>query len=72
MKKTTLQEYSDIMTIEDLIEYLKLGRSKVYSLVTSGEIRGMKFGKNWRIPKESVKEYIDKQIKNTSTNLGEK
>ena len=71
MEKTTLQDYSDIMTIDDVVNYLKIGRSKVYSLLTSGEIKAMKFGKIWRIPKESIKDYIDTQIKNTSITIGE-
>ena len=70
--KTTLQDYSDIMTIDEVVQYLKLGRSKVYSLLTSGELKGMKFGKIWRIPKESVQQYIDDRMKNTSIKMGDK
>ena len=51
--------YPDILTIDDLMAILLIGRNKCYELLNSGKIKGMKTGKkNWKIPKESVMEYI--------------
>ena len=68
----SLDDYSDIMTIDDVVNYLRIGRSKVYSMLTSGELKAMKFGKMWRIPKANVQEYIDNQLKNTSIKIEDK
>lgn len=56
--------YDDILTLEGFMEMLSIGRNKAYELLGSGEIKALKFGKIWRIPKASVESYIiDKCMK---------
>lgn len=56
------ENYDDILTIEEVAEALKVGTSQVYKLVRSGNLKAFKEGKNWRIPRQSVSEYIIQRI----------
>lgn len=55
-------KFDDILTIDDLAEALKIGTCKAYSLVKSGDIHAYKEGKDWKIPKVALIEYITKRI----------
>lgn len=52
------EQYDDILTIEDVAEILKIGMTKTYQLVRSGDLKGYKEGKDWRIPKQALNEYV--------------
>lgn len=52
------EQYDDILTIEDVAEILKIGMTKTYRLVCSGDLKGYKEGKDWRIPKQALSEYV--------------
>ena len=47
-----------ILNIEELCDYLHIGRSVCYQLLSSGKIKAFRIGKMWRIPKSSVLSYI--------------
>lgn len=57
------ENYDDILTIEEVAEALKVGTSQVYKLVRSGEMNAFKEGKNWRIPKKGVLNYVSKRAR---------
>lgn len=50
--------YDDILTIEEVSEILKIGMTKTYQLVRSGDLKGYKEGKDWKIPKRALSEYV--------------
>lgn len=52
------EEISEIMSIEEVMEALNIGKNTVYRLLTSGDIMAFRIGKVWKIPKKSVMEYI--------------
>lgn len=52
------EEYSDVLTVEDACEALRIGYNAIYDLLRSGKLKGYRNGRVWRIPKESVKQYI--------------
>ncbi len=56
----------EILTPEDVMEYLYIGRNAVYKLLNSGELKAFRVGRNWKIPKKALDEYIIQQsgIKN--------
>lgn len=56
-----LEEYLDIMTVEEACEALRMGYSALYELLNSGKLKAFRNGKHWRIPKEAVKNYILEQ-----------
>ena len=54
-------EYEDIMTIADVMEALHIGKNRVYELLANGELNGFRMGRPWKIPKESVIDYVRNQ-----------
>lgn len=58
-----LEEYSDILTVEEATEVLRMGYNAVYELLRSGELKGYRNGRVWRIPKLAVREYILRRAK---------
>lgn len=52
------EEYSDVLTVEEACEALRIGYNAIYDLLGSGNLKGYRNGRVWRIPKESVKQYI--------------
>lgn len=57
---------NEIMKFEEVMEYLNIGKSTLYKLLRSGEIASFKIGKVWKIPRQSVEEYIQKSIRSMS------
>lgn len=57
------ENYDDILTVEEVAEALKVGTTQVYKLVRSREMNAFKEGKNWRIPKVGIINYINKRGK---------
>lgn len=58
-----LEQYNDIMSILDIAEVLSIGRNRVYELLSSGDLKGFRIGRNWKIPKKAVQDYILTQSK---------
>lgn len=59
IKKTiTIRQYPDLLTVKDIQDLLHIGRSTAYSLLKSGEIKSMRIGSIYRIPKAYLIEYI--------------
>ena len=42
-------------------EILNLGRSKIYELITTGELRSVRVGRSLRIPASALREYVERQ-----------
>ena len=55
------KEYGDIMTVENLMDYMNIGRTTAYKLVQSGKIKTIRIGRIYRISKKSVEEYVTKE-----------
>ena len=55
------EQYDDILTVSELAEALKVGFTQAYRLVRSQKIKAFKEGKDWKIPKTSVIQYITDQ-----------
>lgn len=53
------EKKSEVFTVGDLMEYLSVGRTTAYKLLRSGNIKTLKIGKLYRIPKKAVDDYID-------------
>lgn len=53
-----LEGYSDIITVKEAQEILKISKKSVYKLIENNEIFAKKIGKVYRIPKKSVCKYI--------------
>ena len=51
-------EFDDILTIAEVADALKIGTSYAYRIVKSGKLKAYKDGKDWKIPKEWLVQYI--------------
>ena len=64
-----MMDNNEIMQIEEVMEYLNIGKNTMYGLLKSGELNAFKIGKVWKIPKASVEDYVRRKIeKNTVGN----
>jgi len=57
-----LENWDDFLTVEELCEVLKIGRNAAYTLLNSGELKALRNGRVWRVPKQAVIEYVNRQI----------
>lgn len=48
----------DILTIDQLCEFLYIGRNTAYILLNSGKLGAFKIGRNWKISAAALEEYI--------------
>ena len=49
----------EILTREEVMEVLKIGRSTFYKLIQTGQLKGFKEGNRYKVPVESIEEYVD-------------
>jgi len=48
----------EVLTIEELSEYLKIPKSTLYKLVREGSVPCQKVGKHWRFHKEAIDAWL--------------
>ena len=53
--------YPDVVSVEQLMEMLQIGQVLAYKLVKSGEIKARKVGREYKIPKVNVIEYLNRE-----------
>jgi len=58
MESPMFSEYPDVITVEQLMEMLHIGKNAAYALLKSGEIRTIRIGRRYIIPKQSIITYI--------------
>lgn len=46
------------LTIDELAAYLKMGRTKLYTMAQRGDIPGNKIGSQWRFDREEIDAWI--------------
>ena len=51
-------DYNDVVTVDELAKMLKIGRNTAYELVRCGAIKSVRIGKNIRIRKEAIIDYL--------------
>ena len=57
---TMLNKYNEILTVEELCEVLRIGKNTAYKLLKSEEIKSIKIGSTYKIPKRSIIHYLTK------------
>jgi excisionase family DNA binding protein len=57
-----LEDYPDILTVEEACEVLRVGYNAMYELLNSGKVKAYRNGRVWRIPKTSLLEFIQSSI----------
>ena len=57
--KKIFSNYPDVVSLPDLMKMLNIGRNTAYSLLQSGTLKSIKIGKQYRIPKQFIIEYLE-------------
>ncbi len=60
MKQT--KDSAQIMTVEEVAEFLKLSKITIYKLVKKGQLPGFRVGNSWRFRKDKILDIISKQM----------
>lgn len=47
-----------ILTPLEVMDILGIGKNTVYNLLTSGQLKGFRIGKSWRITGDAVEEFL--------------
>ena len=55
------RRFDDVLTVTELMDFLAVGKNTAYKLLRSGEIKSFRIGRNYKIPKESVRKYIGRE-----------
>lgn len=53
------ESYKDVLTVDEVCSALSLGRNSVYDLLHSGEIKSIRIGKKYLIPKVYLIDFIN-------------
>lgn len=53
-----LDNFPDILTVKQVQDILSIGRSKTYSILHSGDLRYITIGRQIRIPKKYLLDYL--------------
>lgn len=59
-KYRDLHELSVTLRVEDLMPLLGIGRNTAYELIRSGQIRSVRIGRQIRIPRDALLEFLRK------------
>ena len=54
----------EVMTLRECCEILRIGKNTMLELLHTRQIEGFRIGNRWRIPKESVVEFIERRQNN--------
>ena len=50
-----------LMTLEELCDELLIGKNLAYRLLIKGKIKAFRLGSTWKIPRQSIKDFITQQ-----------
>ena len=57
--KSLFADYPDIVSVEDLMDMLKIGKVLAYRLIEEKKIKAIKIGREYKITKESIIKLIN-------------
>ena len=61
MNNNNNNHLEQIMTLQEVSEYLKIKERTIYDWVTRGKIPAFKLGNAWRFRRSELEDWIDKQ-----------
>ena len=56
------KQYPDVVTIAQLQTMLGIGRTGAYRLIKSGEIKSVRVGRIYKIPKANIIKYLKQTV----------
>ncbi|WP_272698764.1 helix-turn-helix domain-containing protein [Desulfovibrio sp. Fe33] len=60
-----------LLTVREVADYLRVHQRTAYRLITSGAIRAVKIGSQWRVPEPALMEFLESGM-NASVSTGKK
>lgn len=57
-----MEQYKElpvVLTVKELAKFLRLGLNTVYALLKTGKIKSVRVGRQYRIPREALMEYLE-------------
>ena len=58
---------AQVMTINELSDYLKVSKSTLYKLAQEGSVPGQKVGKHWRFHKGAIDDWLRQHPERTES-----
>lgn len=58
MKYMKFEQMPMVLSVDDIADTLAIGKNKAYTLVNSGQIRALKLGNHYRIPREAFIAFV--------------
>lgn len=55
-----------VLKVEDLADTLEIGRNKAYALVSSRQIKALKLGNHYRIPRDEFVRFLCRETQQTA------
>ena len=52
-----LNQSDDFLTVDEVCELLKIGNNAAYRMLNTGELKAIRNGRVWRIPKQAIIEF---------------
>lgn len=63
MKYTDFRTMPLVLSVEDIADTLAIGRNKAYILINSGQIKSLRIGHHYRVPRDAFVEFITQGAK---------
>lgn len=64
MKEESMRDTTpEIYTVNDLMEILSVTRRTLLEYIKNGKIKAFKMGNEWRVTKQSLEDFIDRNTK---------
>ena len=60
-RPTSFDDLSLTLQVEELMPILGIGRNTAYELIRSGQIRSIRVGRQLRVPKDAVLDFLTRQ-----------
>jgi excisionase family DNA binding protein len=49
----------DLLTVAEIAAQMRVSKMTVYRLVQSGALKGIRFGRSYRVPETAVQQYLE-------------
>ena len=60
-RPTSFDDLPLTLRVEELMPILGIGRNTAYALVRSGQIRSIRVGRQLRVPKDAILDFLNQQ-----------
>lgn len=62
MQDVTLVESDELLKVQELAAQLRTTHTTVYRMIANGQVEGFRVGKQWRITRQSLRDYLNSPV----------